>query len=431
MVYNAYMEYGNRELFNNNRLAAYRRTLVRTLGMRDCDTCDSLDEAYVSPSADPAPWYSASHPLSGDFVGIMPLSITGLEDDVREGTVTQRNGDGGFVSKVRRPTREVRFTALLIANSEAGREYGMDWLRGTLNAGARGPVFGADAAFTAPDFIDVNAQCGDDRRDLSFYEACPIGTATVELMERTLRNAACTAGVTVLQEYASKSAYMYRVEFGLTASDPFVYGKESDPITPDLATGDMPTYTCLAPPPLASIVDPACPPVPTPPRPPIIPACYSDDTRNRRVGWYIDGATLDVTKPTYPVLNIDADAAVSNLWYRVWPLAAGESDAGALNACDTVGNMIVGYTGAGRLLRVDASAQRATTTVTDSGLSFEVDTTHLLLPPESVPAVEDDPFQPLSMEWPVMYGGGPGYIVYLEGASASALQATLTLVERR
>jgi hypothetical protein len=163
----------------------------------------------------------------------------------------------------------------------------------------------------------------------------------------------------------------------------------------------------------------------------VIPLCYSDDTRNQRVAWYVDGADLDLTKPTYPIINLDAGAAVSNLWLRVWPLAEGESDAGALNACGTVGNMIVGYTAAGSVLRVDPSVQRATTTVTDSGQSFDVDTTHLLLPPESVPAVEDDPFQPLSMEWPVMYGGGPGYIIYAEGASGSALDITLTLVERR
>jgi hypothetical protein len=163
----------------------------------------------------------------------------------------------------------------------------------------------------------------------------------------------------------------------------------------------------------------------------VVPICYSADTRNRRVGWYIPGDSISVTKPTYPILHLDADVEVSNLWYRIWPLAAGETDAGALNACDTVGNMIVGDVAAGRLLDVDASTRRATVTLTSSGQTFTVDTTHMLYPPESAPAVPLDPFEPLSLEWPVMYGGGEGYIVYLEGASASALQATLTLVERR
>lgn len=431
MVYDGYMEYGNRELFNNARINAYAGTLVRTLNVRACDPCDELAGTYVSPSADPAPWYSASQPLSADFVGIIPLSIEGLEDDQREAQSTQRHGDGGYVAQVRRPIREVRFTALLLANSRAGREYGMDWLRSTLNAGNRGPVFGAAAAFTAPDFIDINAQCGDDRVDLVFYEACPEGVITADEMERTLRGAACVDGPHPLDAIDRKSGYMYRVEFTLAAGDPFVYSKPSAALVPDIASGAMPAYTCTAPPPLTTITDPACPPVPAPPRPPVIPACYSTDTRNRRVGWYIPGTDLNITKPTFPILHINATARVSNLWYRIWPLAAGESDASGLNACGTVGNMIVGNIAAGQVLDVDASTRRAKTTVTSSGQTFSVDTTHLLNPPESAPATPGDPFEPLALEWPVMYGGGPGYIVYLEGASSSALAATLTLVERR
>lgn len=431
MVFIGYMEYGDRELFNTNRLAAYHQSLVPALTLAGCYECPSLPTDYVSPEADPAPWYSATQPMSADFVGLLPLRVQGLEDDTRESQPTQRHGNGGFLSKVRRPIREVRMTALLIASSAPGLEYGMDWLRDTLNAGARGPVIGADAAFTAPDFIDIHAQCGEDRRDLFFYEACPSGTTTAEMMERTLRKAACIDGPTVMQEYESPNGFMYQVEFGFAAGDPFVYSRESDPIASDIASGGMPTYTCTAPPPLAAITDPACPPVPAPPRPPVVPACYSDDARTRRIAWYIDGADLDLAKPTYPILNLDADAAVANLWWRVWPLAEGESDAGSLNACGTVGNMIVSYTAAGRLLRVDAASQRATTTFTSSGQTFDLDTSHLLLPPISVAAVDGDLFQPLTLEWPVLYGGGPGYIVYLEGASGSALQATLTLVERR
>jgi hypothetical protein len=426
-----YMQYGDRELFNNNRLDAYANSLVRTLNVRACDTCDSLDTDYDSPITDPAPWYSASDPLSADFVGILPLDVEGLEGDVRQAETAQRHGDGGYISRVRRPIREVRVTALLIANSSPGLEYGMDWLRGTLNAGLRGPVFGAEAAFSAPDFIDINSQCNDDKRDLMFYEACPQGTATEDKMYRVLRGAACVDGPTPIQKIERSSGYMYRVEFTMASGDPFVYSKESDAALPNIASGDMPDYVCTAPAPLTTITDPTCPPLPAPPRPPVIPACYSSDTRNQRVGWYIPGTDISLTKPTYPVLTVDANVEVSNLWYRIWPLAVGESDAGALNACDTVGNMIVGNTAAGVVLEVDSSIRRATSTIAISGQSFDVDTTHLLYPPESVPAVDGDPFEPLSLEWPVMYGGGEGYIVYLEGASASALQATLTLVERR
>src|SRR6478609_11003387 len=49
LMYVGYMEYGDRELFNNNRFDAYANTLVRTLNVRACDTCDSLDEEYVDP----------------------------------------------------------------------------------------------------------------------------------------------------------------------------------------------------------------------------------------------------------------------------------------------------------------------------------------------------------------------------------------------
>jgi len=436
MTHIGYLTYGDREVFNADRTTAYASNLTRTLIMRNCATCPDIpdligDGTYDTPATDPAPWYSTEHPESADFVGILPLTSTGLEDDQREAIVTQRNTDGGFISRVRRPVREVRFTALIVGNSDRGVEYGMDWLRSTLNAQARGPVIGQDPAFTAPDFIDVNAQCGSDRADLTFYEACPRDATEEASYFRVIRDAVCITGPTVLQEYDAHNSSLLQVEFGFAAGDPYVYGRETDPLASTLSSGSMPAYTCTAPPPLSLITDPACPPVPAPPRAPYVPSCYSTDSRTQRIGWFIPGDDLNISRATFPILRINAASTVSNLWFRVWPLAEGESDASSLNACGTVGNMLIASIAAGRQFRVDASVRRAYTTVTVSGQSLEIQTNHLLYPPESVPAVSGDPFEPLALEWPVMYGGGPGYIIYLEGASSGALDVDLTLVDRR
>jgi hypothetical protein len=138
MGWMGYFEYAGNEIINGPRVEAYARhlswfkkyfknpVLAPMLGHRP----------YQSPLVDDAPWTDPDDEASYDFLGVYPLSVDGLENSSRSSVVTESLGDGGTPGRVRHGTKQPVFNVALIANSEAGAEYGMKWLRrATLGAG--------------------------------------------------------------------------------------------------------------------------------------------------------------------------------------------------------------------------------------------------------------------------------------------------------
>lgn len=75
-----------------------------------------------------APWYSTRVPESGEFGGIWVLDIKGLDVSPVQLDITENSGDGGVAGPLRHGTRKVTFDALLLACTNAGLEYGKQWL---------------------------------------------------------------------------------------------------------------------------------------------------------------------------------------------------------------------------------------------------------------------------------------------------------------
>jgi hypothetical protein len=138
MGWMGYFEYAGNEIINGPRVEAYAKhlpwfkkyfknpVLAPMLGHRP----------YQSPLVDDAPWTDPDDEASYDFLGVYPLSVDGLENSSRSSVVTESLGDGGTPGRVRHGTKQPVFNVALIANSEAGAEYGMKWLRrATLGAG--------------------------------------------------------------------------------------------------------------------------------------------------------------------------------------------------------------------------------------------------------------------------------------------------------
>jgi hypothetical protein len=75
-----------------------------------------------------APWYSVRVPESAEFSGIWVLDVKGLDVAPVERAVTEMAGDGGAPGPFRNASRKVTFDAILMACSNAGLTYGLQWL---------------------------------------------------------------------------------------------------------------------------------------------------------------------------------------------------------------------------------------------------------------------------------------------------------------
>ncbi len=87
----------------------------------------------VSPSADPAPWYSAAYAESAQFLGLLVDEVSGLDAEVSL-SVSDRLRVGAVLGTALRKARVLTVRGLLIATSCAGLEYGRAWLAKTLTA---------------------------------------------------------------------------------------------------------------------------------------------------------------------------------------------------------------------------------------------------------------------------------------------------------
>lgn len=75
-----------------------------------------------------APWYSTRVPESGEFAGVWLLDAKGFGTAETDRPVTESVGSGGSAGPHRDRTRLLSFSALLVACSEAGLTFGLEWL---------------------------------------------------------------------------------------------------------------------------------------------------------------------------------------------------------------------------------------------------------------------------------------------------------------
>lgn len=120
------------ELVNSGRAFAYGEGLA---WLDACDDCLDVDEifgvpdGYVSIEADPAPWYSDTDADSLDFIGVVGLDATGIDDSTATAPIYQSAGIGGVAGALRFNTRTMVFRVLAIGRNECGLAYGINWLR--------------------------------------------------------------------------------------------------------------------------------------------------------------------------------------------------------------------------------------------------------------------------------------------------------------
>ena len=223
-----YLAIGSQEVWNTARLRAYLENVGSpfTSGAAICG-CETLtaqilgeeDGEYTTPPEDPSPWFDPDLPVSGEYLGFLPLTVSGLEDNPRARTVTGAVGGGGVFGPVRALPRTITVTGLLIGSSCCGAEYGMHYLSEAL-AGCTGDSCEGDC--------------------VTVYNCCPGEELTAEEFNdrhrRTFRRTALVSGPTVLDRQGTGSCArgscggggdIIQVEFVLVAASPWAW---TDPI---------------------------------------------------------------------------------------------------------------------------------------------------------------------------------------------------------
>lgn len=246
---------GPQEIWNMVRLQAYLENVGSpfTTGSAICG-CDTIDRSmidtevppepnsYDTPATDPAPWYDPDLPETADFLGFMPLSITGLNDSPRARNVTNAVGGGGIFGPSRALPRTIVVSGLLIGASCCGAEFGLHYL-GEALAGCTGDTCEGDC--------------------IEMFNCCPDATMPrAEFLakhRRTFRRTALVSGPTETGRVGTGGGCargacgvngdIIEVEFTLVAASPWPW---TDPIEllnvglPIGGTGDCIEW-CLSP----------------------------------------------------------------------------------------------------------------------------------------------------------------------------------------
>jgi hypothetical protein len=378
-----YLELGeDEEIINLTRLQAYLDNVGSpfTTGAALC-SCDTLTAAmlgqntpYNTPATDPAPWYDPAVPESALFLGLLPLSVTGLDDDTGVRSVVNAVGGGGSLGPRRKLPRVITITALVVAASCCAAEYGLFWLSQTLQGCCGGS--------------------GCDGDTLRMYNCCPDATMTrqqwIDNHRRTLRRVALTSGPTVISRDGSGTCArgtcgangdQIVVEFTLTAASPDWWTEQRPAIDAALPVGGtgacikwcLPTDVspaCQGPCAFAPCVsvstcgtDPRCaapePPEVTGPEPCFcVPlaferSCFTLDL-SARPGWSDDVPTITITAGSTDLRGVRV-----SIFERV-PGSTETCDSVAdNNACHPVFQAYVTYVPANGVLTIDGQTGRS------------------------------------------------------------------------
>lgn len=210
MAYRGYWQLNCAELANTNRV-------IDHLTGQGCAHCRNLRVPYddswpgLTYAIEP-PWFSESVPASAEFVGIWVMNVVGLDTVPVQRDIANLICSGGAATPHRDAFREIEFEALVVACTNRGARFGLNWLACHLRAGAnRGGV------------------------ELNFYNAHPEEmTEDPDTLWRSVRGTVLTQNAQVI-EYAglggsqrNRQASVYRVNWKLAALNPYVYSRPVD-----------------------------------------------------------------------------------------------------------------------------------------------------------------------------------------------------------
>lgn len=146
------------EIVNSARTIAYIQNFSLPLTVDEECWCPSIldlladcpnatgagpDGEYTFPSEDPAPWYDAAIPESGDFLGFLMTEFDGLGSTYTRGTFDTLQG-GAVLGRLRPQARVLTWRGYLFGRTCCAAEYGLRWLTAALAGGTCGDCTDSD-----------------------------------------------------------------------------------------------------------------------------------------------------------------------------------------------------------------------------------------------------------------------------------------------
>lgn len=371
MAWIGYYEYDGTEIINVSRTEAYAAAFgigwFKPL-FNNHALGPMLGETYFSPIADDADWVDPDNADSFGFMGVYPLSVSGIEDSTINATITESVLDGGVVNRPRRNTRAVVFSAALVGVNEASVEYGLRWLRSALSGAP------------CQDSVDC---AGSNLCYLSSVpllpEALPSDVMVcLDPLLRSLHKVNATTGPSVTAKFdmptggcawtvtwtlVAGTPYEFMVETPLVEDFPapgFYINPAYPPVSPphpwSNTAGDSFTDTPCPAPVYQPVYDPACPFVISPPSVPSVPvSCFSFPTVFNRWWFKIPADLIPLYGASVPIVTIRTDLVeVRNLRMRFYAdvLDLGDPE---LDPCAWCGDIVFSYIPAGSNLIFDAA----------------------------------------------------------------------------
>lgn len=343
-MFRGWLELNGQELSNSSRLVSH---LKRSAPVSDdqfvqpmpcaCDVSVPYDDTWPGLvdvlnngpyTLDRAPWFDASRPESREFAGVWVMDVQGLDAVPVQRDVSEAVCAGGVASWARDTSRQLTFSALVIACSNAGARYGMNWLSCILRqSNIRGGV------------------------DLKFYRSHPGGSdAPPSTQLRTAYGTVLTKSPTVVEVSGKggsrrhRQASIFRVEWEMVVTNPYLYGESATaavgwdsieeesiewahaPDCEDTASCDLPTiYNAECAPPVIDL---------EPAQIPVCGGCLPLCSIERRT-WQMSGVLPSVCEETtvsMRVKNDGTDPLTVNFFWR---------PCGSTDSCETTAPMSV------------------------------------------------------------------------------------------
>ncbi len=374
------------ELWNTTRLQAYLTNVGSPFDSGpDICTCPTLTPEvlghtgpYTTPddALSPAPWFDVDVTESAEFLGFLPLSIDGIDDNLRARQVSGALGGGGVFGPTRDLPRTMTVSGVIIGSTCCGAAYGLHWLAEAL------------ASCTGS---------GCDGDCFTMYNCCPDPGLTADQFNaahrRTFRRTSLVSGPIVTRRRASAScdrsncsagAELIDVEFVLVAATPWAW---TDPIpvlsvTPPIADPDDCIVWCLSgettgphscnsseclfqdcSKPTNLCGDPRAS-VPTPPQPKLPASSFCAPLGPERACYSIDLSTRPQWATDVPLIQVYSGAtALRNVRVTFYEKPEGATDCDAIadaNLCNAAQDFTVTYIPPRTTITLDGPVGQAT-----------------------------------------------------------------------
>lgn len=316
---------------------------------------------YTSPAVDAAPWIDPDEPISGEFFGVYPLDISGIDTSVRTSNPFETTGNGGTPGKIRHGIRTLVFQVALCAGSDEAAGYGMRWLRRALLGAAGSSDLTTNVATgLSLDYLDIKPEFDVDSGRSALER--------VATLERHLRKVTINSGPTEpVRRRLSCGSAVWITTFTAVVGNPFEIGRTREILTnmpnsvdyvgdatPGIASGPT-TYaevncgSAIFDP----LYDPLCSPFAQPPQPPTVPiGCYNTPATWARYQASIDKNDIPLWGQVVPTVELYTSVIQRGIRIRFYQDLDNDRNT-ADDPCNFVGDMLVSYIPAGATLILD------------------------------------------------------------------------------